>query len=320
MILRFVIFLFAVLAQAELLVGLNDGTRLVGSSSTDTLAIKSDFGELSFPLSELLEMQGEKGQFLVRLHNGDRFGGQLRTPHLQLRTKFGDTTVPAAKIVSIRVSAMDGVVAWWSGNGNADDRWGRHHGTGSFLLASDRHGRPDAALHFVDHTHKIVVADHADLDTLERFTWAVWIRPEAYADPSGNDPFIVSKWYTRPRIGSYLFGLGLEGQLQVSVATSVEGFVEKKLATARDSIPLERWTHVAATFERGRVALYINGSLAANAYFEEVQRTEPTEYTHDELVIGGFWNQNYDYKGAMDDLMLFRRALSPAEIATLAAD
>jgi hypothetical protein len=321
MIARFVfLVLLALVSQGQLVVTLHDGSRVVGTASADRLDIRTDYGELAIPLTRLLEMNGENGHFLIRLRNGDRFACQLRTPQLLLATRFGEQTIPAARIQNIRASVMSGIVAWWSADGDAKDRWGRHHGTGSFELAPDRHGRPNSAFNFADARHTIRVADHSQLDTPERFSLAAWIRPRSFRGPYSHNSFIISKWYTRPTTGSFIFGLGLQGELRLCVATSVEGFLEKELRSQPASIPLDSWTHVAATFERGHVALYINGNVAVSAFFEEVQRTEPKEYTHDEINIGGFWGKYYDFQGAMDELMVFNRALTPTEIANLAQD
>jgi hypothetical protein len=321
MIIRFALLSLAtIVAHAQLVVTLSHGSRIVGSTSQDALDIRTEFGELTIPLTRLLDMAGERGRFLIRLRNGDRFTGELRTPQLRVDGCFGEQVIPAGAIRGIRASVLSGIVAWWSADGNAEDRWNTHHGTGDFSLVADRHGRPNSAFNFAESGQIIKVDDHPRLDTPERFSLAAWIRPSAFRGTDGKNPFLISKWYTRPRAGSFLFGLDVQGELRLCVATSEEGFVERELLTEPGSIPLGRWTHVAATFERGQVALYIGGHLAASAYFEDVQRIEPTEYSHDDITIGGFWNKLYNFQGAVDEIMLFNRALSAAEIANLAQD
>lgn len=89
----------------------------------------------------------------------------------------------------------------------------------------------------------------------------------------------------------------------------------------RQSLPEgDGWLHVAATFDRaGTTRLYLNG--------REVTRVpgQPANVAGGDkpVVIGGSFNgfdqANQRFQGAIDDLLLYQRALAPAEVAALAA-
>ncbi|OIO00097.1 MAG: hypothetical protein AUJ49_10155 [Desulfovibrionaceae bacterium CG1_02_65_16] len=73
-----------------------------------------------------------------------------------------------------------------------------------------------------------------------------------------------------------------------------------------------KWYHVAATWNGATVRLYINGSQARST---NTSRTAAT--TSNALLIGGNGSTSFD--GRIDDLYLYDRALSAAEITGLAS-
>ena len=73
------------------------------------------------------------------------------------------------------------------------------------------------------------------------------------------------------------------------------------------------WRHVAAVRQRGRLRLYLDGKLCATS-----QPLDPAQYdiSNDRPMLIGFGARNY-FQGAMDDLRVYRGALSAAEVAGL---
>ena len=75
--------------------------------------------------------------------------------------------------------------------------------------------------------------------------------------------------------------------------------------------PVGAWTHVALTYNGSQLRLYVNGvQVASGAASGAIQSsTSP-------LWIGG--NQPYGeyFKGLIDDVRVYNRALTPAEIQT----
>ncbi|MCX8166875.1 MAG: LamG domain-containing protein [Candidatus Micrarchaeota archaeon] len=77
--------------------------------------------------------------------------------------------------------------------------------------------------------------------------------------------------------------------------------------TPANVIPNNVWTHVAITFDGTYVCIYINGTLMYNLSSFSGQRPYPNKG----LTIGGI--DNY-FRGRIDEVRIFRRALSPEEI------
>ena len=83
------------------------------------------------------------------------------------------------------------------------------------------------------------------------------------------------------------------------------------------SVAYRQWSHVAATFDRGRIVIHLNGQpiLAGDC---PVQRLVPNDYP---LRIGEAESETghraYLCPGLIDDVRIFNRALAAEEIATL---
>lgn len=79
------------------------------------------------------------------------------------------------------------------------------------------------------------------------------------------------------------------------------------------------WHHIAATFDRGQARIYVDGApdgsktMSLSSIMNDAQP----------LIFGGYWNycdtDNFEQKlnGTLDDVRIYNRALTDAEIAQL---
>jgi Concanavalin A-like lectin/glucanases superfamily len=74
-----------------------------------------------------------------------------------------------------------------------------------------------------------------------------------------------------------------------------------------------QWNHLVLTYDGGRLREYINGQLAA-----ESPGSERPAGVGVPMTVGG-WMTGFNFHGAMDELRLYRRALSAEEIRELHA-
>ena len=74
-------------------------------------------------------------------------------------------------------------------------------------------------------------------------------------------------------------------------------------------MPLNTWTHLAATYDGASLRLYVNGTQVANA-----RRAGSIATSTGALKIGGnaIWGEWYS--GLIDEVRVYNRALTPAEI------
>ena len=76
-------------------------------------------------------------------------------------------------------------------------------------------------------------------------------------------------------------------------------------------LAVNTWTHLAATFDGATVRLYVNGVQVASQ-----AQTAPLATTSGTLQIGGDSYPNEYFAGRIDEVRIYNRALSAAEIQT----
>jgi hypothetical protein len=85
-------------------------------------------------------------------------------------------------------------------------------------------------------------------------------------------------------------------------------------ATSRTALPLDTWSHLAATFDGSKLKLFVNGIQVAErrAVGSVIQTNSPLR-----MGANSVWGEHFD--GTMDEIQLFNATLTAAEIGLLAA-
>jgi len=185
----------------------------------------------------------------------------------------------------------------WSGTGGFD-------GGGAWVL-----GGADA----------LVVPDDPALD-VDQVSIAAWIRVGSFLD----DARIVSKEFgTAQPYSIYTLNLGTPGVFtagedKVEFRVGLEGQNRLRL-TGVQQVPLDTWTHVAATFDGTTMRVYVNGQLDGSLAASGVLRKndEPVYIGASEFYGTPSTSQYFD--GAIDDVRIYGRALSGEQIDALYA-
>ena len=218
----------------------------------------------------------------------------------------------------------DGLVAYYPFNGNAQDASGNwHNGTPSEGVTFTD-GIVGQSASFSNQTElRITVQDTEILDTPYTFTLSAWVNPSEYRTQNSRQHSIVLKWYSSPKFGEYMFYIGSgedAGQLGLSIANTEADFDTDSLkATPESTIPLNKWSYVAATFDNGIMKLFVNGQLVAKKQ-SHITHTEVSEYSQDELRIGNLFTNRwaeYGFIGSIDEVRIYNRAFTDSEIQQL---
>lgn len=80
---------------------------------------------------------------------------------------------------------------------------------------------------------------------------------------------------------------------------------------ANTNIPLNQWTHVSYVYDGTAFTIYINGAI------DSISVVTTPYYEKRNLYLGSGYNSNDYFKGRMDDVLIFNRALSETEISAL---
>jgi hypothetical protein len=221
------------------------------------------------------------------------------------------------------------LASWWPGDGNADDVIGGNNGTlmGGTTFATGKVGQ---AFSFDGQDDYVEVSDDASLRP-QAFTITAWVNIPAYDGYypilSNRDADLGSKTY------NFLAGIAYEEYPWLEGLTGKPGFSVGQDGWDWDSffgntkLNLNEWYHLAFVFDyskTNKAEIYVNGVL--DAAYETYDYYEdpigPINYKSGvPLEIGKYEIANYDgpyyFKGLMDEVQIYNRALTAEEIEAI---
>ncbi len=207
-------------------------------------------------------------------------------------------------------------IAYYPFNGNANDTSGNGtNGTVSgAILTTDRFGTPNSAYLFATNTDRITLpAGSIGMTTSTVRTISVWVKPTSVA-VAPNDGGIISQYlHGSPSVSNFFVQLN---QSTGVYSINVTGNGTDLLTVPLPSNPTGQWLHLVIVLKAGtnNTMVYVNNSLAGSGTV-----TYNTVASSNSPVIGDIdGGQNVDnFRGAIDDIRIYNRVLSIAEIATL---
>lgn len=199
----------------------------------------------------------------------------------------------------VKLYETSSLVAHYPFNGNANDISGNNlHGVlNGPALTDDRFGNPDSAYSF-DGNDIITINHNELLNSEEELSISVWIKP----DLQQNAMILGKSNYTTST--NYLLRTKNTGYIQ---------FEYKDFANS-NNIPLNvnEWNHIAVVSNADNSKqIYINGNLASHT-----TSNSPYGLVNNDLTIGARSGAEF-FRGAIDDLMIFKTALTETEVLSL---
>jgi hypothetical protein len=209
---------------------------------------------------------------------------------------------PEAAAAGVNLTA--GLVGYWPFSGNAKDAtpYSRSSTVTGAVLTTDRDGRASSAYSFSG-SGQYIDAGANPITGASPFTLAAWIDTSQVSRYSGALTIGASGGGTSAYIGTV-------NTAQVGTSNSIGGGfygtnVGSGIATTG------QWVHVAMTFDGTTGTMYVNGT-ATNTF----PYTPALAGTY--LRIGRIGSDTtYDFSGSIDDVRLYSRALSAAEVLAL---
>lgn len=216
--------------------------------------------------------------------------------------------------------AKDGLVAYYPFNGNLNDASGNGlngAAMGAISYVADKSGATGKALHLNGDNGYVRVPDNVKLDLTQRMTVALQFRPETTTLYSlvgkslvtgGTQSFHLMCNYTT----------AASFQVIKSGRCSSSNVVDDWSSVFADNaayINLNTWNCIVAVFDGTSQKIYLNGSKVADMpiSFGEMGGCSDTE-----MRFGYWWDgQTYTYKGSMDEIRIYNRALSADEVVKL---
>lgn len=140
------------------------------------------------------------------------------------------------------------------------------------------------------------------------FSVLLWVRQDAN-DAGGSSQYIVGKTTSAGNNG---WRLATQGA-QYAFSTSGDGGVQ----AFAGGVTIGKWTHVAAVYiPSTAVEIYVDGALLTRNPSSKSAALIPTS---DELRVATKGDDTFPFTGAVDEVRLYDRALTAAEIAARSA-
>lgn len=225
------------------------------------------------------------------------------------RYLFGIVEVPSLE--NLTINPPVDLLSWWPGENTAWDVVGQ---AGGFMKnaatggqAAYAPGKVGRAFSFDGVDDHVEAADAPGLDLTGDFTIEGWIN---YSGVEGEQTIISKRNPDNNDISYVLFVR--DGTLTFASRTGGGEITE----TSGSYIPLNQWVHVAVTLSSGQIVFYYNG-IPGFYNSHPVNRPDTTG----NVTIGASVTNAYPtaapwgpYSGRIDELSLYGRALTPAEI------
>ena len=240
------------------------------------------------------EVAGRYG-FTVRVT--DASGGFIDKPYLHF--------------IAACVARPSGLIGYWNADDATDNLSGTHHGSleynagftaGRVGNAFVLDGTDDAIRLFGSSTGPLRI-------TTNQVTVAAWVNLSATNPPATGYSMIFDKaWDGSPN--GYQLAV-IQGELEAWIAT----VDSPKGLGVRFALPRQRWIHVATTYDGITLRLYQDGIEVAS----EPLTGNILPNNHEACIGNDNWpgSRAYAFNGLLDELQVYDRALSAAEILSI---
>ena len=222
------------------------------------------------------------------------------------------------------VTPPQGLVGWWPGNGNAEDIQNAHDGmTQSITYPSEYLDiyRQGFAFNGVDSYVKVPAHPGLDVGAGNGFTIELWVKPQ---DVTNKQPLV--EWNNINLQEYYTYGL----QLWLNVpdgyggpgsiyADFFDGSDRNRFSTVGSIVQPNAWQQIAMTYDRstGIAQIFYNGQVVKAVVLGQMMLRTGQSY---DLYLGHRPLPLVDktfYKGRMDEVSIYNRALSGNEIGDI---
>ena len=208
----------------------------------------------------------------------------------------------------------DGLVGWWPFNGNANDESGNGNNgvVNGATLTTDRFGNSNSAYDYDGINDYIVVNNSPSLNPVQH-SISCWVYSEGYYLNGQDD-------------ANYVVGKGLDfnpGNYSIHYKTnslkaraSLGNSGNNIFIDSNTPINQANWYHLASSWDGSNLKIYVNGFL--ETILTDQSNGQGTN--GDNLYFGTMGaNPQFPYwvNGLIDDIGIWSRALTPAEIQAL---
>src|SRR2546425_823551 len=169
-------------------------------------------------------------------------------------------------------------------------------------------GKFGSALVFNGTNSWVSISNSPSLQLTTGMTLEAWVNPFSIP-PAGCSPAATCSWMDVIHKDSDRYYI--EARSNVNGQPEAGGIFGsgKHIVFAPSALPINTWTHLALTYDSAMIRFYVNAALVASA-----PETTPITTSTNPLFIGGDQTQGQFFNGLIDEVRVYNRALTLAEI------
>ncbi len=284
-----------------------------------TIALSNSYGEGELKTwkvgdSFVFTFQAKRtGMHTITVTDWDN-GGNTNVATATINMKNGKNyriKVRLGGVIYIGLSGVprDGLVAEYLFSGNALDTSGNgNNGTVyGAVLTSDRFGTSNSAYKFDGVNSYIIVSNSPSLMISNQITISAWIKVDSFTNVSGYD------WAAILTKNNWIDSYGVMIHLSKIIRFYHNGTSNNYSSYTFSDFINNKWYLLTVTYDLTKIIFYIDGKKV----FEKFE----SGYIHNNnnpIAIGKtFGIYNYPFKGIIDDIRIYNRALSDDEVLAL---
>ena len=252
--------------------------------------------------------------------NPTNYSYQISTKKLEpgkfyrLRMEWRGTNFSHIKPAAPNLPIDENLVGYWPFDGDANDIAGTNNGTliGNVVLTADRDGNENSAYYFDGNGDYIRCNTTGVTGTTAR-TFSFWARADAL---STSEQTIFSYGGTIVANGSRFEVSLINGEMICDISGSNRGMKSTSISNAN-------WNFHTVVFSGGAnqtlssgVKYYVNGVLLTEAGSKTRDDAINTA-TNNPIYFGSLYGTGRYFKGAIDEMRMYNRAMSDSEVMAL---
>ncbi|MGG9964514.1 PKD domain-containing protein [Ferruginibacter sp. SUN106] len=216
-------------------------------------------------------------------------------------------------VTGAQVNLNKGLIAYYPFSGTAEDMSGNDI-NGIVKKASkttDRNGEPNSAYYFNGSSYiQLPFSSRYDFGPHDSFSISVWIMPDQNNKIPAQALIVKSPFSSNHTQAQWNYGIYTVNY------KAMTGYADTHVLQSDAALPKnENWYHITSTYNNGVWKLYINCQL-------EKQDLSKTKFIlqdgHSKIFFGKKGEADGDwFKGKMDEVRIYNRELSAAEIVSL---
>lgn len=204
------------------------------------------------------------------------------------------------------VNVTRGCVGWYQAEGNANDASGSNYHASNVGFPLYIPGKVGSAVFFPNkagatQVHSVDVAGYTGLSYQQPLTLAFWANVYAFG---AADTCLINLGSSNSDQGLFV---NCDNNMNVWMHNGSWNRVASNIA-----ITTRTWNHIVVTYTSGIAMTYFNGALSHSNTTVSGNLTVAAG-----LRMGGRWGQNLAFNGALDDVRVYNRVLSAAEVSDL---